>query len=76
MLLANRIRQIRESYNLTQSEVAYKCDISPSAYGQIERKANKCTVETLIKIANAMDVSLPFLVDINSVIFIEEKNKL
>lgn len=41
MLLANRIRQIRESYNLTQYEVAYRCDISPSAYGQIERKASK-----------------------------------
>lgn len=76
MLLANRIRQIRESYNLTQSEVAFKCDISSSAYGQIERKASKCTVETLIKIANAIGVSLPFLVDINSTIFIEEKNKL
>lgn len=76
MLLANRIRQIRESYNLTQSEVAFKCDISPSAYGQIERKANKCSMETLIKIANAMEVSLPFLVDIKSTIFIEEKNKL
>ena len=76
MLLANRIRQIRESYNLTQSEVAYKCDISPSAYGQIERRASKCSVETLIKIANALEVSLPFLVDINSSVFIEEKNKL
>lgn len=34
------------------------------------------TVETLIKIANALEVSLPFLVDIESTTFVEEKNKL
>jgi len=56
--------------------VAYKCDRSPSAYGQIERRASKCSVETLLKIANALEVSLPFLVDIKNTIFVEEKNKL
>lgn len=42
MILSNRIRKIREAYNLTQSEVADICKISTSAYGQIERKASKC----------------------------------
>jgi transcriptional regulator with XRE-family HTH domain len=76
MVLANRIRQIRESYHLTQSEVAYRCGISPSAYGQIERKAGKCTFETLSKIAIAIGVSLPFLIDIENHTFVEIKNKL
>lgn len=76
MLLANRIRQIRENYNLTQSEVAYRCEITPSAYGQIERKASKCSVETLTKIADAIGVTLPFLLDIDNNDFIQEKNKL
>lgn len=66
MILANRIRKIRETYNLTQSEVAYRCKITPSAYGQIERKASKCSVETLTKIADAIGVSLPFLLDIHN----------
>jgi transcriptional regulator with XRE-family HTH domain len=73
MILANRIRQIREAYKLTQSAVAHKCEITPSAYGQIERKANKCSIETLTKIAMAIGVSLPFLVDISSNYYIEEK---
>ncbi len=76
MLLGNRIRRIRETYNLTQSEIAYRCQISPSAYGQIERKANKASFETLQKIADALGVSVAFLVDINTEILIEEKNKL
>ena len=75
MHLANRIRQIREAYGFTQAEIAYKCDISPSAYGQIERKAGNSTFETLQKIATAIGVSVPFLVDISNDNFLE-KNKL
>jgi len=75
MQLAKRIRQIREAYGLTQTEIAYKCDITPSAYGQIERRAGKSSFETLEKIAAAIGVTLPFLVDINNDQYIE-KNKL
>jgi transcriptional regulator with XRE-family HTH domain len=75
MELANRIRKIREVTKLTQAEVAYKIDISPSAYGQIERRANNASFETLKKIACVLNVSIAFLVDINSSEFIE-KNKL
>ena len=66
MILANRIRAIRECYNLTQAEVAGKINISPSAYGQIERKAGSSSFDTLNKIADAIGVSLPFLVDIKN----------
>jgi len=76
MLLAERIRKIREYYKLSQSEIAGRCDISSSAYGQIERKASKSTFETLQKISEAIGVSLPFLVDIKSNIYYEEKNKI
>ena len=76
MLLANRIRNIREACNLTQSEMASICNISPSAYGQIERKASKCNLETLQKIACALNVSLPFLIDIENCSLQEVKNKL
>lgn len=75
MILANRIRKIREAYNLTQSEVADICKISTSAYGQIERKASKCSYETLSKIAEAIGVSLLFLIDIDNNDY-KEKNKL
>jgi transcriptional regulator with XRE-family HTH domain len=75
MELANRIRQIREAHGYSQSEIAYKCNISPSAYGQIERKASNSTFGTLQKIATAIGVSVMFLVDIENERFVE-KNKL
>lgn len=76
MILAERIRKIRICYHLSQSEVANRCGISSSAYGQIERKAGRATFETLERIAEALGVSLPFLVDIKSDSYFEEKNKL
>lgn len=75
MELANRIRKIREAYGFSQAKIAYKCEISPSAYGQIERKAIKSTFETLNKIAKAIGVSVKFLIDIENENFVE-KNKL
>lgn len=75
MQLAQRIRNIRERKNLTQAEVADLIGISPSAYGQIERKASKSTFETLSKITNALGVSIPFLVDIDYAEY-TEKSKL
>lgn len=75
MQLAERIRRIRENLGLTQIEVAERIDISASAYGQIERKAGSSTYYTLCKIAEALGVSLNFMLDINSVEFIEQKNK-
>lgn len=66
MILADRIRKIREAKNMTQGEVAFKCNISPSAYGQIERKASKSSYETLCEIANSLEVSVLFLLDIEN----------
>lgn len=75
MQLAKRIRRIREEYNLTQAEIAYRCNISPSAYGQIEKKAINTKFQTLCKIANAIGVTVSFLVDIESNEY-SQKNKL
>ena len=75
MELANRIRKIREINGFSQAEIAYRCEMTPSAYGQIERKASKSTFETLVKIAEALGVSVSFLVDIRSEEF-KQKNKL
>ncbi len=75
MLLPYRIRRIREAHNLTQEDAAFNCGISASAYGQIERNAHKSTYETLMRIADALNVSFHFLVDINNAQF-TEKNKL
>jgi transcriptional regulator with XRE-family HTH domain len=66
MKLANRIRKIREERKLTQEDVAFRCHISASAYGQIERNAENSKYRTLVKIANALGVSLNFLLDVET----------
>lgn len=75
MLLAERIRKIRESNNLTQLEIAERCEMSYSAYGQIERKASQSSYETLKKIADSLGVSILFLLDVESNEY-KENNKL
>jgi transcriptional regulator with XRE-family HTH domain len=75
MKLGDRIRKIREANNLTQAEIADYCNITPSAYGQIERKASNSTFETLCKIAKAINVTVSFLVDLENPDYIQ-KNKL
>ncbi len=60
------MRAIREESELTQSEIAEKCDISASAYGQIERNPCNSSYNTLLKVANAMNVSLLYLIDVES----------
>jgi transcriptional regulator with XRE-family HTH domain len=66
MKLAERIRQIRLIQNLTQEEVAERCGMAASSYGQIERKASTSSFETLNKIAHALNVKISFLVDMDS----------
>ena len=73
MQLAKRIKEIRKAYGYSQAEIAYKCDISPQAYGQIERRAGKSSFETLTKIAESIGVSITFLVDVNNSEYTENK---
>jgi transcriptional regulator with XRE-family HTH domain len=72
MHLVIRLRKIRETYKLTQGDIAYKCDITPSAYGQIERKADAASFTTLKKIADAIGISISFLVDIDNPNYLEK----
>lgn len=76
MRLAERIRKIRELHDLTQAEVANRCNISSSAYGQIERRAGSSSYETLQKVANAIGVSLPFLIDVDNEEFMNDKSNV
>ena len=64
MKLCNRIREIRKSFKLSQAELADRCCISTSAYGHIERNAEKSSFETLEEVASAMGVSTAYLIDL------------
>lgn len=72
MKLAERIRKIREAKGMTQAEVSDFIDITPSAYGQIERRAGTTRFNTLCKIANALSVRVTFLIDIENPNYLEK----
>jgi len=73
MTLANRIRMIRISKGLSQEYVAEKLNISQPAYSKIERRAECCSFYTLQKIAVALEVSTPFLIDIECIAYLQKE---
>lgn len=60
-LLGNRIRVARERKGITQEDFAERVDISPSHVSVIERGVKASRVDTLVRIANELDVSADYL---------------
>ncbi len=61
--LGIHIRQLRESKNLSQENLANDCDIPKVQIGRIERAEVNTTVRTLVKIANALNLEPRELLD-------------
>ena len=59
--LGEKIRKKRQSTGLSQDAVSEKIGLSESFYGHIERGDRKLSVESLVKIADYLDLSLDFL---------------
>lgn len=59
--LGKRIREERIKLKLTQEQLAESIDISNSYMGQIERGERSLTLETLIKLANRLSVTIDYL---------------
>ena len=60
--LGKNIKKLRLMAGLKQSELAEKCDCSDSHIGQIERSDSIPSLEMVVRIANALDVSVDQLV--------------
>ena len=56
-----RIRLERENLNLTREKFAEILDLSSFYIGQIERGDRKMSLETLVKIANTLHLSVDYL---------------
>lgn len=61
MQSAIRLRQIRESANLTQEEFAEILGISASAYKKVESGENQVSLSCLRKLHDAMNVSTDYI---------------
>ena len=65
MSVNEKIRLIRETKGLTQEQVAEKLEMSPNAYGDIERGENDPKLSKLQKIAEIFEMPLSDLVDLS-----------
>lgn len=59
--LGNRIRKIRKEKYLTQFTLAEEIGVLPNFLGDVERGVKSPSLETIVCIANVLDVSLDFL---------------
>lgn len=59
--LGHRIRQLRNEQHMSQEELAFKAGISPAHLGQIERALKNPTIDTVSKIAAALDIPVTAL---------------
>lgn len=57
-LMGQRLRTIRKKKKLTQEQVAEKADISPQHYSGVETGSVKISLPALIRVANALNVSM------------------
>ena len=55
--LGVQIRKIREQKNLSQQSLADLCNMPKSTIARVERAEVNVTLKTLIKIANAIEIS-------------------
>ena len=80
--LGVRVRQQRELSNLTQGQLARKVSVTASFIGHIERGEKKASVETLVALCNALNISPSVLLQdslsdgaMHSQLFLDEENQ-
>jgi ribosome-binding protein aMBF1 (putative translation factor) len=61
--VGQRIVDLRKTKGLKQIELAYKLDIEDSALRRIEKGRTNCTIWLLYRISEALEVSLPELLN-------------
>lgn len=59
--LGSKIRQLRKKAGMTQSELARRLEISPSAVGMYEQGRREPDNQTLLKLCAVFDVSSDYL---------------
>lgn len=60
--ITNRIAEVREKFGLTQKELSRRLKVRQSTISRMEREKSNLTLETLRKIAKALDCSVHQLI--------------
>ncbi|QAA30358.1 helix-turn-helix domain-containing protein [Clostridium manihotivorum] len=78
--LGQRIKEERLKSRLTQEQLAESIDISNSYIGQIERGERNLSLDTLIRLANRLGVTIDYLlqdyISVNDDNFIDQINQI
>lgn len=61
--LGNKIKEIRLSKKISQTEIAYRCGFDKSNYNTIEAGKRNPTIISLLKIAKSLEVNVINLFD-------------
>lgn len=59
--LGQKIRTERQKHNFSQEKLAEMCNISTAFLGHIERGTRKMSLETLVVLSNALNISIDYL---------------
>lgn len=58
LAVSARIKYLRLTKSMSQEDLALRAEINPAYFGQVERGLKCPTIDTLYKIATALDISL------------------
>ncbi len=59
--IGKRIKDKRIELNLTQEQLAEKTGLTDTYIGAIERATSKCSIETLVKISQTLDINMDYM---------------
>ena len=62
----NRLRDVREDKDMTQTEVAAHIHVSQSTYSKYESGKRNAPLEILIELTNYLDISLDYIAGITN----------
>lgn len=64
-MLGERVKMLRESINMSQTELASLCDLEKTSISRIENGRTNVTLKTCVILSKALDVKLIDLFDIS-----------
>lgn len=64
-VIGKRLKELRIEKKLTQTQLAEKADVEPAYISHIERNEAMVSLPTLVKLVNALDTTLDYVVYTN-----------
>ena len=75
-MLAYRLKEIRKKLHLTQFEIAKALKVNPASISQFESNKVKPSIDTLLKLSDAYDVNIHWLLTGRGSMFLDNGTKM